>query len=99
MVIEGGLSPKYVLDEMQMYEIQPLINNIYRKSKESWEQTRFISYLIAQVNSTKQLTVEDIMEFPWDSKESISKNNRGISNEDVERLRRKAQNILNRNKK
>ena len=47
LVIEGGLSPDYVLDTMQMYEVEPLINNIHRKNKESWEQTRLLAYITA----------------------------------------------------
>ena len=81
MVIEGGLSPSYVLDEMQMYEIQPLITNIYLKSKESWEQTRLLGYIIAQGNSTKTLKLNDIIRFPWDDDDEV--NNTSISNEEI----------------
>ena len=69
-----------------MYELQPLINNIHKKTKESWEQTRLLAYITAQVNSTKKLKPIDIISFSWD--EATSDTN--ISNEDVQRLKEKA---------
>lgn len=64
--MEGGLDPEYVLDKMQQYEIPVLLSNINKRYRESWEQTRFISYIIAQSNSSKKLKLTDIMSFPWD---------------------------------
>ena len=74
---------------MQFYEIPVLVKGLNNKHKESWEQTRFISYITAQVNSTKQLKPTDILKFSWDedTKETY------ISNEDVERLKNKAKNL------
>ena len=43
LVIEGGLDPEYVLDKMQMYELEPLISNLHRKDRNSWEQARMIA--------------------------------------------------------
>lgn len=54
--------------------------------KDSWEQARLISYLIAQTNTTKQLKLTDILKFHWEEEADTS-----ISNEDVERLKQKAQ--------
>lgn len=61
-----GLSPKYVLDEMQFYEIDTLLDGYYLKHKDSWEQARMISYIIAQINSKETLNPEDIMKFYWE---------------------------------
>ena len=69
-----------------MYEIEPLVSNIYRKNKESWEQTRFISYILAQVNSAKKLKPTDILSFSWDSLPESEKHSTAISNEDIKRL-------------
>jgi hypothetical protein len=48
---------------MQMYEIPLLLSNIYKKNKESWEQTRLLGFITAQVNSTKKLNITDIIKF------------------------------------
>lgn len=76
---------------MQMYELEPLISNIHKKNKESWEQTRLLAYITAQVNSTKKLKPTDIISFSWDNDTSDT----AISNEDVQRLKNKAKQYIN----
>lgn len=58
----------------------------YLAYKDSWEQARLISYMIAQTNTTKRLKLTDILSFNWDE----SKNDTFISNEDIDRLSQKA---------
>jgi len=69
-----------VLDEIENYEINALMKYNYLNEKESWEQTRLISYLIAQVNSKKHLELADIIKFKWDvendEKEIVTKEER-----------------------
>lgn len=91
LVIEGGLQPDYVLDKMQMYELEPLLTNLHKRNKESWEQTRQITYVIAQTNSSKKLKPTDIMKFVWDDEDSDT----SISNEDIKRLKDKAKQYIN----
>lgn len=94
LVIEGGLDPEYVLDKMQMYELEPLISNLHRKDRNSWEQARMIAYVIAQCNSTKKLKPTDIMQFTWDSDTT---GETSISNEDIKRLKEKAKQYTTHN--
>lgn len=82
---------------MQMYEIQPLISHLHYKTRDSWEQARLISYVIAQVNTSKKLNYKDIITFDWDKKDEVD-NETTISNEDIERLKLKAQMYLKNNK-
>lgn len=76
-----------------MYELEPLISNIHKKNKESWEQTRLLAYITAQVNSTKKLQPTDIISFSWDED---STGETTISNEDVQRLKQKAKQYINK---
>lgn len=94
LVIEGGLDPEYVLDKMQMYELEPLISNLHRKDRNSWEQARMVAYVIAQCNSTKKLKPTDIMQFTWDSDTT---GETSISNEDIKRLKEKAKQYTTHN--
>ena len=71
---------------MEQYEIAPLINKLYLKSKESWEQTRLLGYITAQTQSTKKIKITDIIKFPWE--ESVE--NTRVTNEDRDRLIEKA---------
>lgn len=51
---------------MEFYEIEALIDNMWRKSKDSWEQARIQAYITAQVNSPKKIEMSDILTFPWE---------------------------------
>ena len=77
---------------MKIYEVNSLMRNAYKKSRDSWEQCRFISYVLAQINSTKKLKPTDILSFTWDKEEEDDKNTI-ITNEDIERLKNKAKQI------
>lgn len=89
-----GISPDYVLDRMQSYEIIALMNYGYFANQESWEQARLIAYLIAQTNSTKKLKTTDIIAFPWDKNNESGEEIKEITKEDIERLTAKAQGYL-----
>lgn len=94
LVLRLKLNPKYVLDEMSWAEINTLLKYDYYAYKDSWEQARMISYLIAQVNSKKRLQFSDIMEFPW---EKENEDNVPITKEELNRLRIKAKQYLKKN--
>lgn len=81
------MSPEYVLDRMQMYEIKPLIESSYLRNKDNWEQARMIAYIMAQSNSTNKIEPTDIIKFSWDKTEEPTV----VSDVDVERLTRKAE--------
>lgn len=72
---------------MKWYEVEACIKGLENKNKASWEQCRFISYMIAQVNSTKKLKPTDILSFKWDDDKG---EDTSITNEDIERLKDKA---------
>lgn len=64
-----GFPPEYVMDKMQFYEIAAVMKYSYLKNKDSWEQTRMIAYVTAQVNSTKPLEMTDLIKFEWEKQE------------------------------
>lgn len=77
---------EYFMDTLQDWEVQDIYNNLQYVDCATWEQTRWLMYVIAQVNSRKQLKVTDILKFPWDGGGEATT----ISKEDIERLRKKA---------
>lgn len=93
-VIELGLSPEYFLDKMQFYEIPTIVRNANLKNKDSWEQARFISFITAQVNSTKKMKPTDLMVFSWDNE--VVDTSKSISNDDRERLKNKSKQYENK---
>lgn len=91
MVGEGGVSPSYFLDKMTLGEVEAFLNGFNRRSREGWEQTRIIGYIIAQANSSKQLEQTDILRFPWD--EETKQKGARVSDEEMKQLREKAKQI------
>ena len=64
--MECGIAPDYVMDRMEFYEIEALIENKWRKDRESWEQARVLGYVTAQSQSTKKIDPKKIIPLPWD---------------------------------
>ena len=87
-----GINPEYVLDRMEMYEVNALIKNQYRRHKDDWEQARLIAYIIAQCNSKKRMKLTDIVQFPW---EKTVKDE--IDFEAIKRIRAKAHSMIDNN--
>jgi hypothetical protein len=100
-VLRLGIAPDYVLDKMQMYEVHTLLEYEYYKHKDSWEQSRFISYITAQVNSTKPIKPDSLMKFHWENEGRDTRDSdKSVSNEDVKRLSemaRKMQESMSKN--
>jgi hypothetical protein len=48
-----------------------LTEKFNKTNKENWEQTRFISYIIAQTQAyKKKYKLTDIIQFPWDKEKT-----------------------------
>ena len=79
---------------MEVYEINAAMKYNYYAHKDSWEQTRLLAYITAQVNSTKKIKLSDILDFYWEN--DIEPIDTSISNDDVKRLREKAKQFINK---
>lgn len=88
IVVQCGIPPDYFLDRMQWYEVDACLKGLGMSERVSWEQTRYICYITAQVNSRKQLKPSDIIRFEWDGE--APEDAPGITGEDFERMKRKA---------
>ena len=92
MVLKHHLSPSYVLDEMEFYEIRALLKYEHYSHRDDWEQARMVAYMIAQVNSKRKLTFQDITKFYWEKE--AEEHDTSISKEDVERLKKRAESVI-----
>ena len=91
---------EYFMSDLQDFEVELLYENLKYADRPSWEQTRLLAFILAQVNSKKRLEMTDIMSFPWE--ENYEEKNIEMSNEDRDKLRAKAamfEKILQQNKK
>ena len=97
-MLQCGLDPGYVLDRIQTYEIEALIENMWMKSKESWEQARLQAYLTAQVNSTKRIDMTEFMTFPWEKIETEKIDDTKEDRETLMKEMKEWENIMNNKK-
>ena len=91
LVFQGNLHPAYVMDQMEMYEVNCLMSHLYLASKDSWEQARLVGYIGAQTHSSKKMNITDIATFPWE--EGHKNHDTSMSNEDKQRLEAKAKQL------
>ncbi len=79
---------------MEEYEIQSIIENLEVYERPDWERTRFQTYCNLQKNSSKRISLQDLIAFPWENEESstdqINGNSEPLSKEDIQRLKEQA---------
>lgn len=79
------------MDQLQDWEVYDFYDSLQLADTASWEQTRWLMYVVAQVNSRKQLKVTDILRFPWEEGSGVHKTT--ITDEEISRLKEKANSI------
>ena len=89
------MSPSYVLDEIEMYEIKALLKYQYYRNQEEWEQTRFLGFISAKSNGAKISKLENLVKFQWEKKEKQIP--QFMSDEDMNRLQNKAKWMIENN--
>lgn len=65
-MIKGGLSPEYVLDKMERYEIESYISMLPKKNDDILEMVRLGCVCSLQPHSKKKINCNDIVKFPWE---------------------------------
>ena len=70
IVGRGLMTADYFMYKATPYECKLIMQQVDNDNRNSWEQTRNIMYIIAQVNSRKELEPSDVIKFSWD-KETI----------------------------
>ena len=87
-------SIEYFMDSLQEYEIEPIVQNIPFIEKGDWERTRFQSYCNLQKSSSKRISPQDLITFPWekedDNTDQINGNSEPLSKEEIQRLKEQA---------
>lgn len=67
LVLKCGIDPRYVMDEMPLYEADIYLSRAYYVGQELREDVRMVTWATAQVNSKKKLRPGDIYKFPWET--------------------------------
>lgn len=82
---------------MKIYEVESILKHYQYHFKTSWEQTRLISYILAQVNTKKKLKSTDIINFEWDNNSNDNITKQQMSESDIQLFRDKAKQIISKN--
>lgn len=80
-----------------MYELNEILKNYQFHFRNEFEQTRIISFVIAQSNSTKKLKSTDVLKFEWDKTDIEDTEKKQLTKEDIEMYRKKAKEIIKTN--
>ena len=79
---------------MEEYEIQDIISNLEYYERPEWERTRFQTYCNLQKSSSKRISPQDLITFPWENEESntdqINGNSEPLTQSEIERLKEQA---------
>lgn len=82
----------YFLDHLQPYELPALLEAIPYADRAAWEQTRLKIFSTASMFSKKELTVKDIMQFPWDGNEQ--QQTQAPNEKELQRLKSTAEKLM-----
>lgn len=79
------------MDICSVWEINDIVENLPYLDRNLWESQRLNTYVLAQVNSKKHLTQQEIVKFKWEEDNSQDyvqpEHNYEISNDDIARLK------------
>lgn len=86
------VSYDYFLDRLQPWELTNLFDMIPYADRNQWEQTRLKIFSTASMFGKGQLTVTDIMKFPWDG-DRPDETAQEITDDEINRLKAQAETI------
>lgn len=71
LVVDGGLSPSYVMDTMELWELPALLDALDRKKKEHLEHQRLFTWMtmMPHLSSDSVGSPEELLPFPWEQAE------------------------------
>lgn len=84
---------------MEPFEAAAILQNSDMATRDAWERTRVLAYVMAQSNSSKTLSPADVLPLPWDASDGAD-NIQTMTQEDYDRLRQQTQmmeSLLNKN--
>lgn len=99
-MINIGISPEYLLDEMSIDEIESILKAREEIRKEEWEKVRFqCFYSVVSVNGGKHFKRPgDLFRLPWEKKKK-DKKGRKYTADEIKRKERAVEKYINLNGK
>lgn len=66
LVLKCGIDPRYVMDEMPLYEADLYLSRAYYVAQELREDLRMVTWATCQVNTKRHIKPSDIYQLPWE---------------------------------
>lgn len=89
------------MDRCSVWELNDIIENLPYLDRNLWETSRLQTYVLAQVNSKRHLTQQEILRFKWEEENKEDyvqpEKNVDISNDDIKRLKELSKQWENKN--
>lgn len=78
LVVDGGLSPSYVMDTMELWELPAFLDALDRKKREALEHQRLFTWMtmMPHLSSDSVGSPEELLPFPWEQAESNARKKR-----------------------
>lgn len=70
ILITSGISPDYVLNQMDLFLIEPMVRALCSKEQREQENKRLWTFLSLAPYHNKGTKLEDLYRFPWESGEN-----------------------------
>ena len=94
LILYYNLDINYVMYDMRLWELSPLVKSMEEKTKADIIEKRFWAYIniCPHIDSKKVKSPEDLIPFPWEKEEKKKK-----QNQDLENNRFAIQNMIGKN--
>ena len=84
------MDPVYFLDQATITEIGDYMEGTAERSRDSWEQTRLLSYIVARTAGCEAETPEEFMPLPWEEECENIEENTEVDPDELRELREQA---------
>ncbi len=86
------MDPVYFLDRASISEIEEFLEGASVRERNSWEQTRLLSFIIARIGGCEADTPEEFLPMAWDD-ELPDEGCEAIDQNEINRLRKQAKQL------
>lgn len=82
LILNYGIDVNYVMNEMKIWELSPMVKALEEKAKSDMVEKRFWTYLqiCPHIDSKKVKSPEDLLPFPWEKDERKQRNLKELEN-------------------
>lgn len=85
------MDPVYFLDKATFPEISDFLEGAADRERESWEQTRLLSFIVGRVGGCEAESAEEFLPLPWDEEDDVTCSE--VNHDELKKLRESVKSI------